>query len=456
MTTHREACRALGEWAVSAPFARASDDARRSLIRAVENLLAVTVGAAAMPEMRRLRRAWTPSPGPATLLGTPHRVAVEAAVWLNGVAGVSTERDEGNRYSKGHPAAQTVPAVLALAEAQDIAGERLWDALYVAYEVAARIGRAATFRPDVHTHGPLGAVGAAAACAVLLGADADGVARAVGAGAAMAPATSWQPVLRGSAVRDQWVGQGALAGLAAARFSAAGLAADPDGLAADLGGLGTIDPDAVIRGLGDESLVTTSYLKQHSACAYTHGPADAALLVRARMVAADVDLADIVSVRVEGVASAASLPAVSWSSRHGAYFSVPFAVASALWFGDVSAERADVPPHPQLARIAAVVSVTDATADLRPDTATSRPARVTVHLADGTAHTASVRHPQGDAVDTPFSEARVDELLTEALRPTGLRASDIHLAVHDFTDPDPGALTRALGRLAPPSEGDLA
>jgi 2-methylcitrate dehydratase PrpD len=456
MTSHREASRVLGEWAVSEPFARASDAARRSLVRAVENLLAVTVGAAALPEMQRLRRAWAPAAGSATLLGTSQRVAVESAVWLNGAAGVSTERDEGNRYSKGHPAAQTVPAVLALAETRDIAGDRLWDALYVAYEVAARIGRATTFRPDVHTHGPLGAVGAAAGCAVLLGADADEAARAIATGATMAPAASWHPVLSGSAVRDQWVGQGALAGLAAARFSAAGLAADPGGLPADLGGLGIIDPDAVVRGLGDESLVTTSYLKQHSACAYTHGPADAALHVRARMVAAGVDLEDIVSVRVEGVASAASLTATSWDSRHGAYFSVPFAVASALWFGDVSAERSDVPPHPQLARIAAVVSVTDATAELRPDTPTSRPARVTVHLADGTAHSASVRHPQGDAVDTPFSDARVDELLTEALRPTGLRASDIHLAVHDFTDPDPGALTRALGRLAPPSEGDLA
>lgn len=456
MTSHREACRALGEWAVSEPFATASNDVRRSLLHAVENLLAVTVGAAAMPEMQRLRRAWAPAPGPATLLGTRHRVAVESAVWLNGTAGVSTERDEGNRYSKGHPAAQTVPAVLALAEARDIAGDRLWDALYVAYEVAARIGRATTFRPDAHTHGPLGAVGAAAGCAVLLGADAAEAAHAIGTGAAMSPASSWQPVLRGSAVRDQWVGEGALAGLAAARFSAAGLAADPEELATDLGGLGTIDPDAVVRGLGHESLVTTSYLKQHSACAYTHGPADAALHVRARMLAAGLDPADIVSVRVEGVSSAASLTATSWSSRHGAYFSVPFAVASALRFGDVSAERSEMPPHPELTRIASIVSVTDATAHLRPETSTSRPARVTVHLADGTAHSASVRHPQGDAIDTPFSHARIDELLTEALRPAGLRAPDIHLAVHDFHNPDPGALTRALGRLAPPSEGDLA
>lgn len=445
---------ALGEWAASRPFDRAPEPVRRSLRRAVTNLLAVTVGGAMLPEMRRLRAAWSPAGGPASLIGIDQHVPVEAAIWLNGVAAVVTERDEGNRYAKGHPAAQTVPAVLAIAEERAISGETLWNALFVAYEVAARVGRATEFAPEVHTHGPLGAAGAAAGCALLMGADADGIARAIDAGAAMAPATSWASVHRGAAVRDQWVGQGALAGAAGARYAAADASPGAGGLDGTLAGtLGVVDPDLLVAGLGEEALVSSSYLKQHSSCAYTHGPADAALRVRDRMMAAGMTPDDIAAVRVEGVASAASLPATTWSSRHGAYFSVPFAVASALRFGDVAVDRAPVPPDPALARLAALVSVTDATSSLSPATPTSRPARVTVHLTDGTSHTASVRHPDGDAVDTPFSAGRIDGLLTEAVRPAGLTAADVHLAVELFDDPDPRALTRALRRLVPSSQG---
>ncbi|MFG6475549.1 MmgE/PrpD family protein [Microbacterium sp. P06] len=451
-----EALRALAEWASGSPLASAGDEARSALDRAVANLLAVTAGASALPEQSALREAWALSGGPATVIGSGRRVSVESAVWLNGVASVATERDEGNRYSKGHPAAQTVFAVLALAESLDVSGPRVWDALLVAYEVAARVGRATTFAPKVHTHGPLGAAGAAAGCALLLGADAEGVARAIDTGAAMAPSTSWDAVYSGSAVRDQWVGQGALAGLAAARYAVAGLPAGAGGIGATLGGsLGVIDLDLLVDGLGSTTLVTSSYLKQHSACAYTHGPVDAALGVRAQLRAAGVEASRIRSVRVDGVASAAALPAREWTTRHGAYFSVPFAVASALLYGDVAAHRADTPAPPEHAALARLVDVHDATESLAPRSATSRPARVTVVLDDGRTFSSAVTHPEGDAVDTPFSAPRIDELLTEAVAPLGLTGRDVDLALAAMHDPAPGALSAALSHLTPLREGAL-
>jgi 2-methylcitrate dehydratase PrpD len=456
MTTNDEALRALGEWAASDPYSRTSLREQEALRRAIGNLLAVTAGGAALPELVRLRAVWASSPGPATVIGTDERVSVEAAVWLNGVAAVATERDEGNRYSKGHPAAQTAPAVLALAQSLAISGPALWNALFVAYEIAARVGRATAFDPDVHTHGPLGAPGAAAGCAVLLGLDAAGISQAIDTGAAMAPATSWAAVFGGSAVRDQWVGQGALAGIAAARYVAAGLPGSAGGFdGAFSNTLGAIDLDRLIDGLGSETLVTSSYLKQHSSCAYTHGAADAALDLRTQLAQDGRSTDDIVLVHVDGTASAASLPATSWHSRHGAYFSVPFAVSSALLYGDVAADRSRTPAEPAHAQLASRVTVRDATAELRPETPTSRPARVTVTLDDGTRLSAAVRHPAGDAVETPFSPERLEELLDEALAPVGLHAAAVHNALTAFDDPAPDALGNGLSHLSPHLEGAI-
>ena len=86
----------------------------------------------------------------------------DAAAWLNGVALVSLELDEGHKYAKGHPAAHGFPAVLALAAELDSTGADTAAALLAAYEVAARFGRATTLRAGAHPHGSWGVPGAAA------------------------------------------------------------------------------------------------------------------------------------------------------------------------------------------------------------------------------------------------------------------------------------------------------
>jgi hypothetical protein len=62
---------------------------------------------------------------------------------------------------------------------------------------------------------------------------------------------------------------------------------------------------------------------------------------------------------------------------------------------------------------------------------------------------ASVAHPAGDAVASPFDAAEKDALLDEALAPAGLTAPSVHAAVRDLGSHLPGAVRRALARLAP-------
>lgn len=453
LAQHRDALATLGTWAAGFTLADLAPAAREALDDLLANFLAVTAGAATNVDQRALLASWDPEPGACSIIGTDRTAPVEAAIWLNGAASVSTERDSGNRFTRGHPAAQTFPAVLALAERLGSTGEDLLRALAVAHEVAARFGRATSFDTTVHTHGTFGVPGAAAGCAILLGLDAAGITQAIDAGCALPPATNWGPVLRGSAVRDQWIGAGNLAGLAAARYAASGHNEEILGTLPAFGGtLGAVDTAILLDGIGTLTLLEHGYLKTHSSCAYTHAPIDAALRARAQILAgpvpADSVLADpalaspvltdpvladpaldgaiggqvdaaafvsrIRSVEVVTTAAGAALDNANWTTRHGAFFSVPFAVASALFYGDVSYDRSSPDAVPALAPLASRITVTGGAEQLAAGP-THRPARVTVTLTDDTVITTAVAHPRGDNDLSPYSRDEVTAILADAL-----------------------------------------
>jgi hypothetical protein len=125
--------------------------------------------------------------------------------------------------------------VLALAAHRDAPGPDLMAALVVAYEVAARFGRAARLRPRMHPHGSWGVAGAAAGCARLLGLDAGATAAAIDAGSGMPIAGHFGSALDGNPVRDAWMAASNVAGLASARLAAAGEARATGTAAGSLG-----------------------------------------------------------------------------------------------------------------------------------------------------------------------------------------------------------------------------
>lgn len=416
----REAVRKLGGWAHGLSIAEAPETARRALDDVLLNFLAVTIGGAQTPALETLRRRWNPEPGACSLLGTGLRVPAETAAWLNAVAAVQMERDEGNRAAAGHPAVQSFPAVLALAERLKSDGATTRTALLVAYEVAARFGASTDFVPTVHTHGTFGVTGAAAGCAVLLGLNANGIARAIDAACALPLSTNWEAVLRGSSIRDQWVGAVNVNGLAAARFAAAYPRELVGGMSPGFGGgLGQVDTSLLADGLGEYFHVEHGYFKQYSSCAYTHAAADAAQILHRTGAAGDGfdPKTDIAHVEVVTTAQAAKLTATEWPSRHAAYFSVPFAVASMLVFGDVAYNRSDpgLAGNKVLLALAPRIAVRAGTGSRAGD----RFADVTVHLRDGRTYTSHVDNPEGDSNHAPFSAFRKRRLAAEALTQPG-------------------------------------
>ena len=408
---------ALGRFAADLTWSDVPSAVRERLLLAVIDLLGAAIAGAGTAEHHRLVAAVDPVPGSARVLGAGRGADPRDAAWLNGVAACSLELDEGNKYSRGHPAAHAAPAVLAVAEATGARGADVCTALLAGYEVGARMGAASRLAPGVHPHGTWGAVGAAAGVARLLGLDAGATAAAIDAASGLAFATTFSSALDGNLVRNAWVGGANEAGMRAVQLARAGLARNDGTAAATLGGvLGDVDPGPLDDRLGKTWMIMRGYFKRHASCAYTHPPADAALLIRERD--GGIDIGAIDRVRVETYRLAASLNRTfdTTPSRLAAMFSVPWITAVALRDGVVGpaelddARRAD-PALRALAQRVTVVRADDLDAAL-PD---HRGARVTVEMTDGRRLTATVTDPVGDADHAPFARSDVHDKLRRLL-----------------------------------------
>jgi 2-methylcitrate dehydratase PrpD len=98
---------------------------------------------------------------------------VRAAALINGTAAHTMEVDDIFRDGIYHPGAPTIPAALALAQANGASGEQFLRAVIVGYEISTRIGAAmgrAHYR-YWHNTGTIGVFGACAAACELLGLD---------------------------------------------------------------------------------------------------------------------------------------------------------------------------------------------------------------------------------------------------------------------------------------------
>jgi 2-methylcitrate dehydratase PrpD len=360
----------------------------------------------------------------ATLVGRAPKAEPMLAALANGTAGVSLEMDEGNRWGGGHPAIHVLPATLAVAEELGVDGRRFIEALVAGYEVTSRLGGASQVRPNVHSHGPWGTAGAAAAVARLRGHDAAAIRTVINLATSMSPANSWMPCFEGATIRNLYPGRSNLQGILATHLLACGYTAVHD---APSDVYGTIlgdrfDTDAVVEGVSAEDRVDVyrierNYFKFHACCLYNHTPLDAVrALVHGEGVAAD----DIERIRITSVPFVTRMADPSPANMLSAKFSIPYAVAGAVVKGatDVSAFRDVVRDDPRVRALAARVEVSgDAGLSVRgaPDQPS---ARVSIELAGGRVLTREAAVVHGDAVNPRTREeleAKFRALASEAL-----------------------------------------
>ena len=244
----------LSRFAAAISFAELPAEVRDQTGWILADSMGAIVAGSAEPEMQALSGRLSGS-GDCTVPGLGRTASADVAALLNGTAGTFLEMDEGNRFSRGHPAIHAIPAALALCEQRAGDAQAFLSALVVGYEVGSRIGAASRLRASKHPHGTWGTIGAAAACARLAGLDAAAMRETINIGASMTTATSKRTMLEGGLVRNVYAGLSNRNGLLALQLAESGFTGEHDGVASLMGGIVSehFDPAELLRGLGQPS-----------------------------------------------------------------------------------------------------------------------------------------------------------------------------------------------------------
>ena len=227
----------LGEFVATHRSRGWNDAVEREAHRTLLNWVGCAIGAsrhaageAALAAVRDLEPA-----AQATILGRSERVDVASAALVNGITSHTFDFDDTHLKTIIHPAGPVASAALALAEHRGLSGRALIDALVLGVDVECRVGN--TIYPEHYDRGwhitsSTGMLGAAAACARLLGLDADRTTMALGLAAS-------QPIgfreQFGSMTKPFHPGGAARAGLMSAIMAAHGFTASTKAIEAPRG-----------------------------------------------------------------------------------------------------------------------------------------------------------------------------------------------------------------------------
>jgi 2-methylcitrate dehydratase PrpD len=405
----------LSRFAAELDYASLPPAVREQTGWVLADTLASIVGGSAEPELRALAgRLGTP--GPATLIGLGGSGSADVAALINGTAGTFLEMDEGNRFSRGHPAVHVIPAALALCEASGASAEVFMAAVLVGYEVGSRFGAASRLRPAMHPHGTWGTLGAAAACARVAGLGTAAMRETINIAASMSTATSKQTMLQGGLVRNVYAGLSNRNGLLALQLAQSGFSGEQDGPASLFGAIVSehFDRAEVLRGLRQEWHVLQNYFKLHSCCRFNHGTLDAI----DQMAAAGTLPApeQIRNIQVSSYNLAAELNNPAPHNTLAAKFSVPFAVATRLVNGSsaMASFTWDAVRDPRILALAQKVELAEDPA-MTQRLPMERPARVLITTTDGRQWAGEAGVNRGDDA-SPYT---ADELTAKFMDLTG-------------------------------------
>src|SRR6187402_2480471 len=170
-----------------------------------------------------------------SILGRSEKVDMCGAALVNGIASHTFDFDDTHLKTIIHPAGPVASAVLALAEVLGASGRQVIDALVLGIDVSCRVGNMMYpehYDRGWHITGSTGTLGAAAACARLLGLDEAKTTMALGIAAS-------QPIgMReqfGTMTKPFHPGGAARAGLMSALLAKNGFTASPKAIEAPRG-----------------------------------------------------------------------------------------------------------------------------------------------------------------------------------------------------------------------------
>jgi 2-methylcitrate dehydratase PrpD len=271
-------------------------------------------------------------------LALGRKATIRAAALINGSAAHTVEVDDIFRDGIYHPGAPTIPAALALAQAQGASGEQFLRAVVVGYEISTRIGAlmGKAHYKYWHNTGTIGVFGACAAACELLQLDGKRFAHA------LATVTTFSAALQQAFRMDSMskplhAGRAAEAGVTAALAAREGVTGSLDVLEGEAGfGRAMGDgPDwqKAFETLGQVFNITRMTFKNHTCCGHTFAAIDGALALQARMrvAAREIERIRVGSYRAAKEVSGYDSPNTPAEAR----FSLKYVVATALTHGSV-------------------------------------------------------------------------------------------------------------------------
>ncbi len=394
-----------------------SPEARQLVRQCLLDYVAVTLAGAQEPLTATVLADMAEQGGAAQASVFLHggKLPVLSAALVNGTAAHALDYDDVNLAMPGHPSVAILPALLALGEQTHASGADLIAAFVAGYELQCRAGQLvapAHYDHGFHATGTIGAFGAAAACAHLLGLDAERTAHALGIAGTQA---SGLRSLFGTMCKPFHAGKAAANGLLAARLAKRGFVARPDVLECEQGFARTHSADFhPERALAPPPLglhLRANLFKYHAACYLTHAAIEAARQLKAEHGIAP---GQVKFVRIRADRGCAGVCNIA-EPRTGleAKFSLRFTMALALAGADtsrLSAYADDVARDETMNQLRDKVTVEFISG--WPLTLTE----VEIALADG--RTVTARHDSGvPASDVDEQGRRLEEKFTALVAP---------------------------------------
>lgn len=304
--------------------------------------LGVALAGSARPVVNKIRALAERNyaPGDATVLGGKARLSSSAAALVNGAAAHALDFDDNCYSGFVHSSAVIVPAVLAVAEVEDVSGAELLTAFVAGCEVEFAAGDAATphlYEKGWWTTGVLGPIGAAAAAARVMKLDARKTAHAIGLAVA---GTGGAKACFGTDGKPALCGRSAEAGVVAALMAREGCSGPANAFEDSRGFANLLNdriflPECFAHFGRDWRLLKPGVdFKRVPVCLSAHAALDTVMDVMAEH---QVRAADIENVVCDvGPVVTANLVYDDPRTPQQAQFSMPFAIGCMLVHGDIS------------------------------------------------------------------------------------------------------------------------
>ncbi|HEX4805771.1 MAG TPA: MmgE/PrpD family protein [Conexibacter sp.] len=271
---------ALAEFATRVQLEGLDERVRHEAVRAFANVVGVSLGGVPLDASQRALATIRTLGGPpqARVLGTREAAPVDRVALVDGVLAHVLDYDDTHLGTILHPSAPVMAGLLPLAEWREASGEDFLAAWIVGLEVGIRLAIAlgrAHYDHGWHVTGTAGGVAAAAACARLLGLDAQRTANALGIAATQANGHREQ---FGYMTKSLHVGVAGHAGLFAALLAEQGFDASPVSFEGRRGLLPTIAPasrpEELTAGLGEDWRLPDNCIKPYASGVVTHPAID--------------------------------------------------------------------------------------------------------------------------------------------------------------------------------------